>query len=280
MKQCHLSDFSELAGAIEASRATRKLNIALDGTEQQITTAGDGVSLEVLEASWAETNPDELVRRSDELGSAIAGLNQRITEAANALGEARRAFDALEQGARAPDAASDAAQAKAEMDVLAEAYLLKRSEALLLKWSMEKYREERQDPLLKRASELFSKLTLGRYAELKVDYDSAYPRLLGMCDDGTTLVDVDAMSEGTTDQLFLALRLAAVEHSIAAGIRVPFLADDLFVNFDDARSAAGFEVLAELARSTQVLFFTHHQHLSKIAQRVIGQPEVSLCITL
>lgn len=276
--QCGLTDFSELAAAVEASRATRKLTTELETTEQQITSAGDGASISTLEASWADTNPDELTRRSEELGSAIDDLNQRITDAANLLGEARRAFDALEQGSAASDAAADAAQAKAEMEVLTEAYLLKRSEALLLKWSMEKYREQRQDPLLKRASALFSKLTLGRYADLKVDYEAASPRLLGMCDDGTTLVDVDAMSEGTTDQLFLALRLAALEQSIAAGIRLPFLADDLFVNFDDERSAAGFEVLAELAQSTQVLFFTHHEHLSKIAASVTKQPEIALCL--
>jgi uncharacterized protein YhaN len=42
---------------------------------------------------------------------------------------------------------------------------------------------------------------------------------------------------------------------------MPFIADDLFINFDDKRAAAGFQVLNELAKKTQVLFFTHHQHL-------------------
>lgn len=57
------------------------------------------------------------------------------------------------------------------------------------------------------------------------------------------------MSKGTTDQLFLALRVAAVEHATAAGVRLPFLADDLFVNVDDDRARASFKALAELARS-------------------------------
>jgi hypothetical protein len=48
------------------------------------------------------------------------------------------------------------------------------------------------------------------------------------------------MSEGSTDQLFLALRLAALEQSVAAGVGLPFLADDIFVNFDDRRAEAGF----------------------------------------
>lgn len=47
-------------------------------------------------------------------------------------------------------------------------------------------------------------------------------------------------------------------------------ADDLFINFDDKRAAAGFRVLGELAKKTQVLFFTHHEHLLEVARRVLG----------
>ena len=93
----------------------------------------------------------------------------------------------------------------------------------------------------------------------------------------TKVVEVGAMSEGTTDQLFLALRLAAVEQSVAAGVRLPFLADDLFVNFDDERSEADFRVMADLAKSTQVLFFTHHPHLVAMARTVVGADIHSEC---
>ena len=51
---------------------------------------------------------------------------------------------------------------------------------------------------------------------------------------------------------------------------LPFVADDLFINFDNDRAAAGFEVLAELAQKNQVLFFTHHQHPVNIAQGTLG----------
>ena len=61
-----------------------------------------------------------------------------------------------------------------------------------------------------------------------------------MRDDGRTMVEVGAMSEGTTDQLFLALHLAAVGKSVTSGTKLPFLADDLFVTFDDERSETGF----------------------------------------
>ncbi len=49
----------------------------------------------------------------------------------------------------------------------------------------------------------------------------------------------------------------------------PFIADDLFVSFDDARARAGLEALSELAGHMQVVFFTHHNHLVDIARSAI-----------
>lgn len=59
--------------------------------------------------------------------------------------------------------------------------------------------------------------------------------------------------------------------------RVPFVADDLFINYDDERAAAGFKVLAELSRKTQVLFFTHHAHLAQVADDALRPAKVSVC---
>ena len=78
------------------------------------------------------------------------------------------------------------------------------------------------------------------------------------------------MSDGTRDQLYLALRLASVEEYLGSAQPLPLVADDLLVNFDDARATAALRVLAELGKKTQVLFFTHHQHLVEIAKRAIG----------
>ena len=85
------------------------------------------------------------------------------------------------------------------------------------------------------------------------------------------LVRVSGLSTGTADQLYLALRVASVEDYLDRANALPFVADDLFINFDNARAAAGFEVLRQLSRKTQVLFFTHHRHLVEIAQATLGQ---------
>lgn len=271
-------DEAGLAAAIARSREARTLRDSIVAADATILAEGDGYSLEELLGEVDGVDTDGLAARSDTLATILADLNEKVASAATAQGDAQRAFADLErQSESAVDAATDAEQARAELGVLAEQYILKRAQAVTLRWAIERYRERHQDPMLIRASEIFSTLTIGRYAALRIDTDGPVPRLLGLRDDGRTVVEIGAMSEGTTDQLFLALRLAAIEQSVAAGVRLPFLADDLFVNFDDQRSEAGFKVLSELARSTQVLFFTHHPHLAEIARSVVGAERLSEC---
>lgn len=74
------------------------------------------------------------------------------------------------------------------------------------------------------------------------------------------------MSEGTRDQLHLALRLASVEQSLDRGIQLPFIADDLFITFDEERSLSGLKLLSSISKRTQILFFTHHAHIADVAK--------------
>jgi uncharacterized protein YhaN len=124
--------------------------------------------------------------------------------------------------------------------------------------------------MLKRASELFGILTGGSFESLQLEFeDDDRVELAATRKDGKR-VTVAGMSDGAVDQLYLALRIAAVEDYLDHAEPMPFIADDLFINFDDKRAAAGFRVLNELARKTQVLFFTHHQHLVEVARQTLG----------
>ena len=40
--------------------------------------------------------------------------------------------------------------------------------------------------------------------------------------------------------------------------------DDILINSDDSRAAAALEIISEVARHTQVLFFTHHTRLAEL----------------
>jgi uncharacterized protein YhaN len=124
--------------------------------------------------------------------------------------------------------------------------------------------------MLARAGAIFSKLTLGSIQKLVVDFDTEPMALEGQRPDGA-LVGISGMSDGTADQLYLALRLAALELHLEQALPLPFIADDLFINYDDDRSKAGLEVLAALSEKTQVIFLSHHDHLVPVVQEIFGK---------
>jgi uncharacterized protein YhaN len=127
------------------------------------------------------------------------------------------------------------------------------------------YRKKNQAPVLARAGELFSKLTLGSYANLRDELDeNSKPILLGVRPDDVE-VSVDGMSDGTRDQLYLSLRLATLEKHLSKGDPMPFVVDDILIGFDDSRTKVCLDVLGELAISTQVLLFTHHRRVLELA---------------
>ena len=65
----------------------------------------------------------------------------------------------------------------------------------------------------------------------------------------------DAMwrSDGTMDQLYLALRLAVAEELTP---NAPLILDDALVRFDDSRLKAALDILEDISREKQVILFT------------------------
>ena len=47
---------------------------------------------------------------------------------------------------------------------------------------------------------------------------------------------------------------------------MPFIVDDILVDFDDERSEAALIALSELAKKTQVIMFTHHSRVVEQAK--------------
>ena len=79
-------------------------------------------------------------------------------------------------------------------------------------------------------------------------------------------VRVSGMSDGTCDQLYLALRLASIEQRLGDTEPMPLILDDILINFDDDRARSALRLIADISAGTQVIFFTHHRHLVRIAE--------------
>ena len=275
-----VTNAEQLKGAIDRSDRLRALKAEQAQVLGTLREAGDGFSVDVLQEECKEVDPDQVTAREASLAQELEDLHERRLETREYRTAARQAFEAAGGAGNdnAARAAADQQEALAEMQDIAEQYVRARSAALLLQWAIDRYRLAKQAPLLENAGQIFTTLTGGSFKNLRVDFDDRdRPNLVGQRPDGAK-VSVPGMSTGTADQLYLALRIASVADYLDRAPPLPFIADDLFINFDDERAAAGFQVLGQLAEKTQVLFFTHHQHLVDIASETLGEsiPVVSL----
>jgi uncharacterized protein YhaN len=156
------------------------------------------------------------------------------------------------------------------MVALAREWSVLRIGSLLLETALEKHRASRADPLLTRAGALFHALTGAAYAGIGQQYnDGDEARLVARRADGET-VPIEGLSEGARDQFYLALRLAYVEDYAARAEPAPFIVDDIFASFDDARTRHALETLAALGEGAQPIVFTHHRHVVDIAIAALG----------
>lgn len=260
----------ELREVMRVSRRQRELNEEKTSLEETLDAEGDGLALTELRAECEEVDLDQIAVREESLQNELKDLRDRLTPVAEQRAQARQAFETIGGDGRAAQAAAARQEALASMRDAAEQYVRVRTAATLLQWAIDRYRREKQAPLLKRAGGMFGTLTLSSFTDLRVEYDDQdHARLAGIRPDDSS-VSISGMSDGTADQLYLALRLASVDEYLSRAHALPFVADDLLINFDDARAAAGFNVLAELGQKTQILFFTHHQHLVDIARATLG----------
>jgi len=104
--------------------------------------------------------------------------------------------------------------------------------------------------ITRQAQKLLSAMTDGRYHSLAMGEDFSLRAGAGQEE---TLRDALWRSDGTMDQLYLALRLAVAE-ALTPG--APLILDDVLVRFDDKRMRAAVNVLRELAENRQVILFT------------------------
>lgn len=269
---CAVAGRSEAAELAEAERRSSEycaLEKKLAETEKLLIEGAGGLTLPELEARAAAVNPDELpeviARLARETEEELAPAIQRLQEETITR---RNQLRLLDGNARAAEAMEESARAIARLRRLAERYLIVRLAGRVLRREMERFRAENQDPILKIAGERFRALTLGSFAGLRTDEnDQGEPVLAGLRPDNSR-VPVERMSSGSRDQLYLALRLASLEWRLGRHEPMPFIVDDILINFDDERSRATLGVLAEIAARTQVILFTHHGRIGEEAREL------------
>ncbi len=239
--------------------------------EKTILRSGDGLPVGILREQWAGRDLDNI---KADLVQAEQDATRLISEMETGLGvfqDRTRALDKFSPTEGINEAVAARESATAQIHDALERYVEISLAKDLLSAAMDKIRAEQQDPLILRASALFSASTKAAFGGIETDIDDhGNPVVVGRRASGER-VSVAHMSDGARDQLFLAFRIASIEQYCAAVEPLPFVADDLLVHFDDHRGAAALGLLAELGKTTQVMLFTLHRHVKEDAEALAAR---------
>ena len=267
------ADLGALAGRLEARAGLRSRERDL---RDALARLGEGVPEAILRAEAAETTPDIAEARLAELATEGERLDGEDREAFLALTRLRDGRAVLEGGTGAEKAAARRGAAELAIRETARRWVVLRLGSLLLDAATDRHRAGQQDPLVRRAGDLFGILTGGAYAGIEQAYDDQDRIVVsGRRSSGGGTVALDHLSEGTKDQLYLGLRLAYLEDYARRAEPAPFLGDDIFASFDDARTVHGLQALAAIGRDVQPILFTHHESVARAAETALG-PDVDI----
>ncbi len=267
-REAKCEDPSDLLNIEQRSRERREILRELKTIDEVLGELSVHQSLESFLQRVRETDADDLSHRILSLTAdhqTLLEQEQKMREEIAVLSDRLTQLDFTSAAAACAEAA-DALRSQLVQDIRRYARL--RMAEAVLGTLMEQYREKNEGPVLKLAGDYLSRLSLGSLVGLTTELDErGNPILYGVRPNNRTLA-VAGMSEGLADQLYLALRLASLRLHLSQHAALPLICDDLLIKFDDQRSQATLEVLAELSDHTQIIFFTHHRHLVEIAQSV------------
>ncbi len=217
---------------------------------------------------------DALHQQHQSLRLVLGGMEQTELDAeALLLDEAKIAYEERSAGQRLPvltsrldqirgaiSAMGDPVEKEAELERLEEEIAVAGEHAAAIDLAMtalksadEELRSRFSPQITAEAGALLGELTEGKYPRVLLQPD------MGMSvreENAAVMRPAAAMSCGTYDQMYLALRLAMGRRLLPAD--APLLLDDALVNFDDARAAAALKVLRDEADQRQVILFTCH----------------------
>ncbi|TWU02344.1 YhaN family protein [Stieleria varia] len=280
-KEAGVTEIDELPAMEERSRDKQRAASELATAEKQLMMVAGSESLTAFAVEVESQDLESLDQELVELDAKLAQLVPEMESVQQELGVIKREIALVDGGDTAAELNQTIQFLSGRFDREAQKYARLKIAAMILQRAIDHYRSENESPVLKIACEAFRDLTCGRYSSLRAEYDnSGKSQLHGVQasqaagDDSETLVAVEHMSLGTADALYLAMRLASLEHQLSGGKTVPVVIDDCLIQLDDERTSAALRRFSSLSLRTQVILFTHHEHLVQLAQDCLGPDEV------
>ena len=184
-------------------------------------------------------------------------IKSQIPQLTSDIQSARTQLDALQGQIRALGDPTHIAQRR---QVKCEQLLQLQAEYAALQMAMESLEsanltlQNRFSPALgARTAEIFSAITDGRYHKVLLNRDFS---LSAEAVNDPTGRSIQLLSQGTADQLYLAVRLAICDMVLPEEKSVPLILDDALLSFDEQRLHAVLDYLLAESKHRQIILFS------------------------
>lgn len=248
------------AGRQQALQVSARLEQLLDGQSVE----GLAAEVEALIQSGDEPYPEDVPRlpdRSGELEKLEGNSRRGLATLSELVGQIEAAESQLPDVSKAIEAEERAGAEVDRLNQLAE-NLDMASE--ILSAAQEKIHADIAPILNETIRPWVPRVTGGRYDDIRVD-----PATLELeaREVGGEFRSATVLSHGTTEQLFLLLRLALAQHLTTTDEKAPIILDDITVQSDAERTAAALDLLHELSAEHQVILFSQEEEVLRWAER-------------
>ena len=251
----------------DAARDWRELQTLLDGRTVEDLQAEATVARQRAKALAVESttalDPDEAADRLEVL-RAVAD-DARLTAARTATGAREYAAHI----ASVADAEEALATATAELARVRSLGATLTATQRFLEQAEEKVHRDIAPLLNESLNEHLTDITDGRYTDALVDPENLS---IKVCGDSQMFRPSDQLSFGTSEQIYLLLRVALADHLTRGHDRCPLILDDVTVHADAARTTAILEFLHALSAERQVILFSQEAQVADWARERLSGP--------
>lgn len=122
---------------------------------------------------------------------------------------------------------------------------------------------DRYPAIIRQAEQYFALLTAHRYSRIRLTADG-----VKVVRRDQEVFLVEELSQGTAEQLYIALRLGFVT-VMSDQANFPVIIDDGFVNFDNVRRQRMLALLEKIAEKNQVIYFTADDRIKDLDVRIL-----------
>lgn len=255
-QQAGVHDDNQFTQYLANRSAAQSQALASDAYGQQLTA-------EDRQALAAYANRDELMTALSKTRHKLDQLNLTISHAHEEIQKDKVEIDSLVKDGTLSNLEQERANLVAKIWHEVQEWLRYQLAIQWINKALVGASADRYPAIIRQAEQYFALLTAHRYSRIRLTADG-----VKVVRRDQEVFLVEELSQGTAEQLYIALRLGFVT-VMSDQANFPVIIDDGFVNFDNVRRQRMLALLEKIAEKNQVIYFTADDRIKDLDVKIL-----------